>query len=337
MDGQNLFQHRVRGFVPTIAMLLPLAGLVAACSNDATSTPTAIVPSSSAGFGKNVSGSNQKILFETTRDADGGHEVYSINPDGTGPTRLTNNPRDDRDAVWSPNGKQIAFRSTRDNVLGEIYVMNADGTEVVRLTNSIGSNDEPSWSRDGKQIVFTSNRGAVDPASGNFDDDDVYVMNADGSNVIRLTNDNTGDRSPVFSPDGRSIAFTSVRDHPGTGDAELYLMNVDGTNVTRLTFQHGRVSHPSWDSHSRRIAFGLSGSAEGGIYTLNLDDLGLTRLTFVPDQGDDFPSWSADGSKLAFTSRRDGDSEIYVMNADGTEQTRLTVNPGEDAFPRWSR
>ena len=316
-------------------MLLPLAGIVGACLNDSTSMPTAMeLPS--ANFGKNVSGSNQKILFESHRD-DLNSEVYSINPDGTGATRLTNDPATDQDAVWSPDGKQIAFTSKRDDPLGEIYVMNADGSGVVRLTNSSGSSAwTKNWSKDGKQIVFQSTRGAVDPAFNKFDDVDLYVMNADGSNVIRLTNDNTNDGSAVFSPDGRSIAFTSVRDHPGTNDAELYLMNVDGTNVTRLTFQHGRVDHPSWDAHSRRIAFSIVGSAEDGIYTLNLDDLGLTRLTF--DATDSFPSWSADGSQLAFTSRRDlGDSEIYVMNADGTNPTRLTVRPGEDAFPRWSR
>jgi Tol biopolymer transport system component len=264
--------------------------------------------------------------------------VYSINPDGTGATRLTNDPGDDRDAVWSPDGKRIAFRSTRDNPLGEIYVMNADGTEVVRLTNSIGANGEPSWSKGGKQIVFTSTRGAIDPTKFNVADFDLYVMNADGSNVVRLTDDKTGDFSPVFSPDGRSIAFTSTRDHPGAAGVDLYLMSVDGTNVSRLTFQNGHVDHPSWDPHSRRLAFSIGGTAESGIYTLTLDNLGFTRLTFDPAQGDNSPSWSADGSQLAFTSMRDlGDSEIYVMNADGTEPTRLTVNNGEDAFPRWSR
>lgn len=336
MNGPSVFRRRVHGVVPTVAMLLPLAGIVAACSSETTATPSAIEASTPARFGKNVSGSNQKILFETTRD--GNTEVYSINPDGTGATRLTNDPGIDRDAVWSPDGKRIAFHSTRDNPLGEIYVMNADGTEVVRLTNSVGANGEPSWSKGGKQIVFTSTRGAVDPTKFNFDDFDLYVMDADGSNVVRLTNDKTGDFSPAFSPDGRSIAFTSTRDHPGAAGVDLYVMSVDGTNISRLTFQNGRVNYPSWDSHSRRLAFSISGTAESGVYTLTLDNLGFTRLTFDPAQGDNFPSWSADGSQLAFTSMRDnGDSEIYVMNADGSEPTRLTVNRGEDAFPRWSR
>ena len=255
MNQPTRLHHGVRGFVPTVAMLLPLAGILGACSSDSTSMPTAIVPSSPASFGKNVSGSNQKILFQSTRDENS--EVYSINPDGTGETRLTNNPAVDQSAVWSPDGKRIAFFSTRDNPLGEIYVMNADGSGVVRLTHSSGSSNEPSWSKDGKQIVFQSTRGAVDPASFKFDDVDLYVMNADGSNVIRLTNDNTADGSAGALARRTLHCVYECTRSSRHGRTELYLMNVDGTNVTRLTFQHGSVNHPSWDAHSRRIAFSI--------------------------------------------------------------------------------
>src|SRR5512133_2560674 len=99
MFRQTLRARRVRGAVPTFVMLLPLAGIVAACSGDDAHTPTAIEPSS-ANFGKNVTGSNQRILFSSDRD--GNREIYSINPDGTDATRLTNDPPSARDAVRSP-------------------------------------------------------------------------------------------------------------------------------------------------------------------------------------------------------------------------------------------
>src|SRR5689334_12039110 len=136
MFTQTFRALRMRGLVSTLMMLLPLAGIVTACSRDDAYAPTAIAPSS-ADFGKNVTGSNQRILFSSDRD--GNREVYSISPDGTDPLRLTNDRGSDREAVWSPDGKRIAFVSTRDNLFGEIYTMNADGTNIVRLTNTPGA------------------------------------------------------------------------------------------------------------------------------------------------------------------------------------------------------
>jgi TolB protein len=335
MDKQFHHRHRVRGVMPVVAMLLPLAGISTGCSDAAGSNPTAVVPSAPASYGRNVSGSNQRILFASNRDND--TELYSIKPDGTGATRLTNSPGIDFLGVWSPDGKRIAFMSLRDNRLGDIYVMNADGSNVVRLTRDQGSNQEPSWSKGGNQIVFTSTRD-TDPTSSEGDDLEVYVMNADGSGATRLTNNATREATPVFSPDGRHIAFVSSRDHPGTDKTELYLMDVDGTHVTRLTqFPDVRVQHPSWDPRSRRLAFAVTVAAAPGIYTLNVDDLGLTRITFGPDDQDFDPTWSADGSQLAFMSVRDGDIALFVMNADGSNPTRISASPSFDFFPRWSR
>jgi Tol biopolymer transport system component len=329
-----------RGFVPTLAMLLPVTGVIAACSNDAPITPTAVAASVPASFGKNVSGTNQRILFTSNRD--GNDEVYSVNPDGTGAARLTNADGSDQFAVWSPDGKQIAFVSIRDNPLGEIYLMNADGTGVVRLTNSAGKSDAPSWSKDGKQIVFSSTRDAANPATLNVEDVELYIMNVDGTGVRRLTNNTAADGSPAWSPDGRQIAFFSRRDHPLSPlllkQTDLYVMDVDGTHVTRLTIQEGLVDYPSYDPHGRRLAFSIANSPESGIYTLDLNTLGLTRLTFGGSAIDAFPSWSVDGSQLVFTSQRDGRPQLYVMNADGTEQTRLmTTDQANDKFARWSR
>jgi len=338
MFKQTLRAHHMRGLVPTFMVLLPLAGIVTACSGDDAYVPTAIAPSS-ANFGKNVTGSNQRILFSSDRD--GNREIYSINPDGTDETRLTNDPGSDREAVWSPDGKRIAFVGTRDNLFGEIYTMNADGTNVVRLTNTPGASASPSWSKNGSQLVFSSNRDLFDPATAtvNISQFEVYVMNADGSGVVRLTNNDQFDGSPVFSPDGRQIAFTSQRDHPGTSRLDLYLMDSDGANVTRLTSQNATVSTPSWDPHGRNLAFSISGSAtESGIFTLDPNNLGLTRLTFGTSGVDDAPSYSADGSQLVFASLREStNSQLFVMNADGSNAKRITTNNFREILPRWSR
>jgi len=285
-----------------------------------------------ASFGKNVTGANQRILF--TSDRDGNSELYSMNADGTDQIRLTNHPAADFYGVWSPDGKRIAFQSSRDNPAGEIYTMNVDGTGIIRLTQSIGGSQMPTWSKDGKQIAFVSTRDGVNPPALNPNDFEIYVINADGTNIQRLTHNSYMETAPAWSPDGKQIAFVSNQDSESKGD--LYVMNTDGGGVKRLT-QFDWVSYPSWDPHSRLIALSVYDAAAPGIYLIDPATLAHTRLTFSGFATDLLPSFSPDGTKISFTSTRDGNYEIYSMNVDGSQPTRLTNAPSFDWFARWSR
>ena len=166
-------------------------------------------------------------------DADGGNQL-----------NLTNNPLDDRDPSWSPDGKRIAFASGREGhfrgasgITSEIYLMDADGQNVQKLTNNHKNDWYPSWSPDGKRIAFASDR------KGDLDNFEIYVMDADGQNVQKLTNNRKDDSSPSWSPDGKRIAFFSYRDN---NHAEIYVMDADGDNLENLTNnRHSDVS-PAW-------------------------------------------------------------------------------------------
>jgi serine/threonine-protein kinase len=181
-------------------------------------------------------------------------------------------------------------------------------------------------------LAFVSDRDGPDPV-GNRGNQEVYVMNADGSNQRRLTHDKSMDFSPAFSPDGQRIAFTSQR----TGGFDVFIMNVDGTQQRRLTSMTSTgmgAAAPAWAPDGKRIAFHTRVKTND-IYVIKVDGTGLIRLTDEPG-GARFPDWSPDGQRILFVSRRNGNADIYVMNADGTNKVRLTSSAGMDLQPEWS-
>ncbi len=151
-----------------------------------------------------------RVVFTSFRD--GNAEIYVMNADGSGQTRLTSEPTADTEPVFSPDGSKIAFQSFRDSGAApgpEIYIMNADGSGQTPLTSNpisagsnAGGNGDPDFSPDGAKIVFVSFRD---------NNNEIYTMNADGSNQTRLTENFVVDVEPVFSPDGSKIAFRSNR------------------------------------------------------------------------------------------------------------------------------
>jgi hypothetical protein len=174
----------------------------------------------------------------------------------------------------------------------------------------------PSWSPDGSRIAFTSER------DGN---DEIYVMDADGSNQQRLTNDPAEDWWSSWSPDGSRIAFVSNRD----GNDEIYVIDANGSNQQRLTDNPAEDRSPSWSPDGSRITFTSDRDENYEIYVMDADGSNQQRLTDNPAQ-DWWSSWSPDGSRIAFVSKRDGNDEIYVMDVDGSNQQRLTDGPAVD-------
>jgi Tol biopolymer transport system component len=175
------------------------------------------------------------------------------------------------------------------------------------------------------KIVFATSRdwGGVNK--------EIYVMNADGSGLIRLTHTELDDAMPAWSPDGRRIAFVSWRDR----NFEIYIMNADGSGLTKLTDNPARDYHPTWSPDGQRIAFASERDGNFEIYVMNADGSGKVNITNNPAH-DRSPEWSPDGEWIAFHSYRDGDTEIYLMKPDGSQVVRLTENPGEDQYPAWS-
>ena len=283
--------------------------------------------------------SEYQLLFvsaeggNTSPDAISGEDIYSMNPDGTGRKNLTNlstvqEPTftlavEYESMALSPDGRTIAFESTRDGCYG-IWGMNVDGSALRKL--SIGEymatrcNFYPIWSPDGNHIAFTTSR------EGNLS---LYVMNADGTNPHNVASslDGGGWSWPTgWSPDGR-VVFQ----HGTGGEAQGYIVNSDGTNLELLFGQTGDHS-AEWSPDGGKVAFIRVTATGSSLFVMNADGTDVRQLTNHPGQDlfwgnftNDYDRWSPDGKRIVFTNVIDGgQADLHVINADGTNDVQLT-------------
>jgi TolB protein len=235
----------------------------------------------------------RRITFKR-RDA-----VWVVDADGSGLRSLTEIVTDGHNSTqpaWSPDGTQLVFR---DNTalapanVADIWIMDAPiagapgGTNIRALVTQPGDERYPSFSPDGTRLVFRGDADGVD-SSG---DEEIYVADADGSNIVQLTDDDVADSAPSWSPDGTRIAFESERDG---ADREIYVMHADGTGVVRLTDNDVHDEGPVISPDGRLIAFTRADTptAAGDIWTMNVDGSGAAPLSETPII-EESPDWQA--------------------------------------------
>ena len=203
----------------------------------------------------------------------------------------------------------------------------------------------PSWSPDGKQIAFQSNR-----QSDNFQ---LYVMNADGKNIRRITFNENEDETPVWAPDGKRILFSRYTEGDNN---EMFFISPDGEDELQITDHPLRDGHAKFSKDGQTIIFNAQRHDDGThelknyeVYTTPtpepgspIDNTQITRLTNWPDW-DTYPSLSPDGKKVLWrrilpdtTAPRKYNSEIFVMNRDGSGLKNLTNSKYFDGYPEWS-
>jgi TolB protein len=221
-------------------------------------------------------------------------------------------------------GHGIVFVSHRDEGNSELYAMNEDGSGQTNLSqNEISVERNPSVSGDGTRIAYTrrANMGAFE---------DIFIMDADGSNVRNLTNTSLPEDDPAFSPDGMKVAFSR--------QSNIIVINADGSSETPLTLETtGQNIMADWSPDGSRIAFVSTRGGAFSVYSMGADGSDVQRLTTPPSGADDYsPAWSPDGQRILFGRVGPGAYGLYLIAADGTGEIRVTESPTSDGSPDWS-
>jgi Tol biopolymer transport system component len=192
------------------------------------------------------------------------YDIFKANADGSNPVRLTQAEGYDAEATVGPDGR-IVFTSVRDGDM-ELYTMDANGGNVKRITNRVGPDGGAFFSKDGKRIVWRG-KTLVDPKElaeyrallkdglWRPTDLEIFVANADGTNVRQVTNFGGSSFAPFFHPDGKRIIFSSNMDDPKGRNFDLYLIDIDGTNLERVTYNDTFDGFPMWSPDGKHLVF----------------------------------------------------------------------------------
>ncbi|MDR3762901.1 MAG: winged helix-turn-helix domain-containing protein [Acidobacteriota bacterium] len=299
------------------------------------------------------------------------------------PLRLTTGPENDFSPAWSPDGRFIAYMTQSDSDSG-IFLLPANGGAPRKLFTPHGSIEwdrgSLSWSPDGKNLIFPDGKSANSPSQ-------IFQLSTETLQARPITTPPArwdGDISPVYSPDGRQLAFIRAIE---AAIRDVYVMNADGSNLRRVTFDNRNIQSVAWDGDGRSVIFSSDRGGRPSLWRLSLengaaperievgsDDASFpavapkgSRIAYAQGKSnwsimqvelrngtakpgdarlkpflsstlqDSSPHYSPDGSRLAFQSWRAGTQEIWLCNSDGTSPVKLTSFDGPlTGSPNWS-
>jgi TolB protein len=262
-------------------------------------------------------------------DAQSPWQIHLLNSSTGARLPLTDTGSNERTPRWSPDGEQIVFASDRDGNR-EIYVLaiagavQGTGVEPRNLSRHKAPDWQPAWSPIGARVAFSSYRD---------DNWELYLVNADGSQLVRVTDHPENDFSPTWSPDGSKLLFASRR----RVDADLFAVDVTSNEITQLTTSELNEFDPAWSPDGRWIAYVTQHGDQGDVYVMRADGANPINLTNSRYANDFQPVWTPDSQWVVFVSytAAEGDHELFRMRPDGSQVERLTDDEYDTLAPSW--
>jgi TolB protein len=256
----------------------------------------------------------EPLLLVTSSRA-GNPDLFLVDLETGDAFNLTRDPAMDAYPAWSPDGKKIAWSAMHEG-FHHIFTIDPDGANRQQLTKDETVDRVPAFSPDSKKIAFCRR-----PAAGG--DTGIYIMDADGGNV-KLVQENGFD--PAWSPDGKQIAFVSVRNGAGF---HLFVMQADGSDVTELTTNDNPIgfAYPAWSPDGKKIAYTeLVENNDLEIQVIDADGKNPRQLTHLTGLNT-YAAWSPDGKQIAFQhhDRNRAPGPVYLMDADGGNAAVIPV------------
>ena len=242
--------------------------------------------------------------------------------------RKVNVSRMIRNAQISPQGKRALFEAR-----GEVFTVPAEHGVIRNLTASSGVAERyPAWSPDGSRLAFSSFR------TGGWE---IFVVDTDclaapetcPDRLTQITNDDSGNILPVWSPDGTRFAFNSK----ASGNWDIYTMAINGTDIRPVTTHPENDLSPTWSPDGSQIALESNRDGNVEVYVVAADGAGtprnITNLSWANDHG---PAWTPDGQQLVFYSNREGNWDLFATSLDGQTVTNLTqTSERDEQTPAW--
>jgi TolB protein len=275
-----------------------------------------------------------KLTFVSDRDGElmGGtvqrrdvKEVYISDYDGERQQRVTVGKTLNVFPRWSPNGRSIAYTSYRRGT-PNIFVSNIYEATMEEVTKGTAENWLPAWAPDGTKFCFASPREGKGYTN-------LYIVNRDGSGLLKLTDHPSINTSPTWSPSGTQIAFVSDR----TGSPQIYVISSDGVGqAQRITTSEGYADKPTWSSLPyNEIAYTARTGPGNDIKIIDMATRTVKQLTFSEGTNES-PVFSPNGRHIAFTSTRSGKKQIFTITRDGRDVRQLT-KVGNNEQPDWAK